>query len=117
MTTEGARATALLLVMSRPVPGREQDYDEWYTDRHLGDVLNAAGFRAAQRFRFVPSKLSRDPAAPYLAIYEVDAADREAAEKLLIEAANTPAMPISDALQPGSITWWFESVSDRVGST
>jgi len=104
----------MLLVLSKPAEGREDEYNAWYTRRHLADVLNAAGFRAAQRFRFVPSKLSRDPAAPYLALYEVDAADREQAEKLLLEAAGTPAMPISDALAPGSITWWFESISDRV---
>lgn len=107
-------ATALLVVLTEPVEGREDEYNDWYTGNHLADVLAAAGFKAAQRYKFVPSKLSRNPAAPYLAIYEVDAADREQAEKLLLETANTPAMPISDALGPRPITWWFESICDRV---
>lgn len=107
-------ATALLVVLTEPVEGREDEYNDWYTNDHLVDVLAAAGFRAAQRYQFVPSKLSRNPAAPYLAIYEVDAADREQAEKLLLETANTPAMPISDAMGPRPITWWFESICDRV---
>ncbi|HEY2834069.1 MAG TPA: hypothetical protein VGJ14_16695 [Sporichthyaceae bacterium] len=107
-------ATALLVVLTSPVEGREDEYNDWYTNDHLSDVLKAAGFTAAQRFRFTPSKLSRHPVAPYLAIYEVDAADREQAEKLLLETAMTPAMPISDALGPRPITWWFESLCDRV---
>ncbi|MGQ0623314.1 MAG: hypothetical protein ACT4PP_01465 [Sporichthyaceae bacterium] len=105
---------ALLVVLTNPVEGREDEYNDWYSKDHLPDVLKAAGFDAAQRFVFVESKLSRRPAAPYLAIYEVDADRREEAEKLLLEAAQTPAMPISDALGPRPITWWFESVCERV---
>ena len=104
---------ALLVVLTHPVEGREDEYNDWYTNEHLDDVLKAAGFAAAQRFKFVPSKLSRKPVEPYLAIYEVDADQREQAEKLLLQTANTPAMPISGALGP-AITWWFEAISDRV---
>jgi hypothetical protein len=107
-------ATALLVVLTNPVDGREDEYNTWYSDQHLDDVLAAAGFGAAQRFRFTPSKLSRSPAAQYLAIYEVDAEQRELAEQLLLKAANTEAMPISGAMAPQSITWWFESITDRV---
>ncbi|MGQ0631032.1 MAG: hypothetical protein ACT4P1_08305 [Sporichthyaceae bacterium] len=105
---------ALLVVLTNPVEGREDEYNDWYSNAHLADVLKAAGFEAAQRFAFVPSKLSRNPAAPYLAIYEVDADRREEAERLLLETATTPAMPISDALGPKPITWWFESICERV---
>jgi hypothetical protein len=107
-------ATALLVVLTNPVEGREEEYNEWYSGQHLDDVLTAAGFEAAQRFKFVPSKLSRRPSAQYLAIYEVDAEHRERAERLLLETATTDAMPISDALGPRPITWWFESIGDRV---
>jgi hypothetical protein len=111
---EKAMATTLLVVLTNPAEGREDEYNEWYTGQHLDDVLAAAGFRAAQRFKFVESKLSRRPVAPYLAIYEVDADQRERAEQLLLETANTDAMPISDAMAPRATTWWFEPISDRV---
>jgi hypothetical protein len=107
-------ASALLIVLSNPVDGREEEYNAWYTGQHLDDVLTAAGFEAAQRFRFVPSTLSRKPQAQYLAIYEVSAERREEAERLLLETATTPAMPISEALAPRPTTWWFESIGDRV---
>lgn len=107
-------ATALLVVLTHPVEGKEEEYHEWYSNDHLDDVLKAAGFDAAQRFEFKPTKLSRDAPRPFLAIYEVDADRREEAEALLLKTANTEAMPISDALGPKSITWWFESICDRV---
>lgn len=106
--------TSLLVVLTEPVDGRADEYNDWYSGRHLTDVLAAAGFSAAQRFQFVESKLSRRPAARYLAIYEVDAAQREKAEQLLLDSAGTEAMPISDAMAPRPITWWFESITDRV---
>jgi hypothetical protein len=107
-------ATALLVVLTHPIEGKEDEYNLWYSDQHLDDVLSAAGFAAARRFRFVPSKLSRKPIEPYLAIYEVDADRREECEALLLKTANTDAMPISDSLAQPAITWWFESISDRV---
>jgi hypothetical protein len=107
-------ATALLVVLTNPVEGREDEYNHWYSHEHLDDVLAAAGFDAARRYRFIPTKLSRKPAAPYLAIYEVDADRRDEAEALLLKTANTDAMPISDALAQPAITWWFESITDRV---
>lgn len=107
-------STALLVVLSNPVEGREDEYNAWYSDDHLTDVLAAAGFEAARRFAFRPTKLSRNAPKQYLAIYEVDAARREEAEKLLLETADTEAMPISEALEQPAITWWFESITDRV---
>lgn len=107
-------ATALLVVLTNPVEGQEDEYNRWYSDDHLDDVLTAAGFEAAQRYAFRPSKLSRNSPASYLAIYEVDADRREEAEALLLKSANTEAMPISDAMQPDATTWWFESITDRV---
>jgi hypothetical protein len=102
------------VVLTHPAEGEEDAYNRWYTGQHLDDVLSAAGFDSAQRFRFVPSKLSRKPVEPYLAIYEVDADRREECEALLLKTANTESMPISDALGLPAITWWFESVCDRV---
>lgn len=106
--------TSWLVVFTNPVEGREDEYNEWYTGRHLDDVLAAAGFSAAQRFKWVPSKLSRNAPHNYMAIYEIDDEHREQAEKALLEAAGTAAMPISDAMDKRPVTWWFTSITDRV---
>jgi hypothetical protein len=108
--------TLWLVVMTNPTEGREQEYNDWYSNEHLADVLAVEGFRAAQRFAFVESGLSKDAPKRYLAIYEVDEDARERAEELLLSTANTDAMPISRSMERGALTWWFQSITDRVES-
>jgi hypothetical protein len=103
-----------LVVLTNPVEGREDEYNEWYSGRHLEDVLAVEGFQAAQRFEWVPSKLSRNAPFKYLAIYEVDEEARERAERALLETAGGPGMPISEAMENGRATWWFSSITDWV---
>jgi hypothetical protein len=38
------RRKYILVVMSNPVPGREQEYNTWYDTQHLPDVLQNPGF-------------------------------------------------------------------------
>ena len=114
-----------LLVMSKPTPGAEKEFNAWYTGQHLSDVLALEGFTAAQRFRFVPTRISTREPAPYMAIYEVADGQREAAEAALLAALRghrhedgtvTGRMPLSDALDPELTTWWFESITPRVAA-
>jgi hypothetical protein len=117
-------ATYRLLVLSNPVEGREDEYNDWYTDRHLGDIVSLDGFVAAQRFRFVrPRRPGQEPEYRYLAIYEVEEGKLDAAHAALVEASadreqahlenRQPRVPGSDALGD-RVAWWFETVTDRV---
>jgi hypothetical protein len=67
----------VLVVMSNPVDGREDEYNEWYTNTHLPEVLAIPGFTAAQRFKL--SKSQRPGSTPsqwqYAAIYEMESDD------------------------------------------
>ncbi len=47
-------STYLLLVYTRPVPGREDEYHAWYDGIHLAEVLTVPGFVAARRFAVEP---------------------------------------------------------------
>lgn len=84
-----------LVVMSNPVEGREDEYNNWYTNQHLSDVLRLDGFTSARRF-----KLGEGHEAPhkYLALYNMECDDPGAVLAELTQKANTPAMPISDAM-------------------
>jgi hypothetical protein len=117
----------ILVVLSRPVPGREAEFNRWYTERHLADVLGLDGFVAARRYEFVPSRLSGSVDHPYMAIYEVEEGGRERAEKALLaalrenrdgpsEPGGTPRAPLTEALDPDLVTWWFAAITDRVES-
>jgi len=39
------------LVYSNPVPGMEDEFNEWYSSRHVHEILLVPGYLSAQRFR------------------------------------------------------------------
>jgi hypothetical protein len=66
-------ALGILLVLSNcKDPAREQEFNRWYEDVHIADILDVGAFHTAYRYE------SLDPAATkakYLAIYETDQLD------------------------------------------
>ncbi len=89
------------LVVSNPVAGREDEFNEWYDRQHLHDVLRVPGFVGARRFKV--SGESRLP-GNYVAIYELECADPGAVLASLNARAGTSDMPISPALDVANVT-------------
>ncbi|MBH30253.1 MAG: hypothetical protein CL520_08835 [Actinobacteria bacterium] len=86
----------VLLVFTSPVEGREDDYNAWYNDVHLGEVLTADGFVRAQRFKaseMMPSVTEHE----YVAIYEIEDLDPKDAMKSLNGASGSFTM--TDAIE------------------
>jgi len=101
------------VVLSNPVAGHEDEYNEWYTKQHLGDVLKVPGFVAAQRFK------AQDPENKlphkYMAIYEIDTNDVEKTLGELAGRAGSPAMPMSPAFDIATVSVTvFEPITGRV---
>ncbi len=110
-------ARFLQLVMTSPRPGREDEFNKWYSEEHLPDVLGVDGIIAAQRFEFVASNASADPPQRYLALYEVEAGDHEEAIAKLNAALSEPGrMRRSDSLDPDFRQWYFRPLGERVVS-
>ncbi|UCV23648.1 DUF4286 family protein [Ferribacterium limneticum] len=103
----------VLMVLSNPVAGKEDEYNEWYTNQHLADVLKVPGFKTAQRFTLIQD----DPTAnwKYLAIYEFETKDPASALAELTARAGSTDMVLSQAmdLQNYSVTPWV-AISDKV---
>ncbi|TQN62445.1 hypothetical protein FLX27_05915 [Agrobacterium tumefaciens] len=100
-----------LIVLTNPVEGREEEFNEWYSGRHLDDVLDLPGVVAAQRYRL--AALQRATASSpyrYLAIYEVDTDDLAATVAALRDRAGTDAMPISDSMAQDRYAYFFEPI-------
>lgn len=53
-------------------PSREEEFNDWYDNVHLPDVLKTPGFVAARRYI---TKEYRDGRGKYLAIYEIETDD------------------------------------------
>lgn len=82
-------------VLSRPIPGAEEEFNRWYDSTHMPEVLSLRCFVAGQRY--APA----DPSDPYLAIYDIEASDIDAIHEVL--RIGSSAMTISDALDPDSV--------------
>jgi hypothetical protein len=95
------------------MPGREAEYNDWYDNQHLGDVLKVPGFVAAQRFKL--ARPQSDLPGPYLALYEIEASDPQATLALLTRLGGTQEMVLSEALDLGSVsTTLFAALTERL---
>lgn len=86
-----------LVVMTGPKPGRDQEYNDWYNNQHLADVVAVPGFRSAQRFK-LSDAMGHEHRNGYLAIYEIDSDDPKAVLAEMFSRSGTPAMVLSEAL-------------------
>lgn len=89
-----------LVVLSNPVAGKEDEYNAWYTDIHIPDVVRCEGFTGGQRF-----KVGEGFDAPhkYMAIYEMETDDPAAVIAGMTAKAGTPALSISPALDADGV--------------
>src|SRR5664280_2187308 len=103
------------VVFTNAVEGQEDEYNDWYNDQHLPDVLNVEGFVAAQRFRLSDTDAGQEFPHRYLALYEVETDDLDKVTLALSEAGDSGVMMISEALdRPGAIAKFFTPITDRV---
>ncbi|HZU47311.1 MAG TPA: hypothetical protein VFA16_08695 [Mycobacterium sp.] len=82
----------VLYVESRPSsPDRDAEYNTWYDDVHLSELMALDGFVAARRLRPVADD------GPYVALYEIEGDDLQAIlDNMLAHAGD---LHLSDALQ------------------
>lgn len=81
-----------MMVLSNPVGDRDEEFNRWYDDVHLGDVFKVPGVIGAERYRFRSGNDWK-----YLAIYELECEDPAAVEQELLARAGSDAMQLSDA--------------------
>ena len=107
-------ARYLFVVNSNPAEGREQEYNDWYSNRHLADLLALPGVVATRRFVLNDVQLSAAPQLfKYLALYEIETDDLQDFIGQLLSRSGTESMPISTALsRTTSAILWKELNSD-----
>src|ERR1700730_15035718 len=85
-------AKGIIHVETRPsAPDREQEYNTWYDEVHIPELLALDGFVSARRLR------PDDGEGPYLALYEIEGDDLQAILNNM--ASNAGQLHMSDALQ------------------
>ena len=87
-----------LLVLAAGKSGREDEFLNWYDDRHLEDVLRVPGVVHAQRLEvqriLAPMTV---PAWTTVAVFDLECEDPQTVLDGIKERLNTAEMPFSDA--------------------
>ena len=99
---------SILVVLSRALPGREEEMSDWYTNVHLRNALRYRGSLAVQRFTAAEDQPGPLPAGwpwQYLALYEAYSA--ELFTQAHRDAADTVWMHISEAFDASMINDFY----------
>jgi hypothetical protein len=101
------------VVVTRAVEGRTQEFERWYDEQHLSDVVALPGVVSAKRYKMVSTSALGMEAPPWdsLAIYEIDAEDPQTVLQSMVKHANTDKMPLSDAMSGVVLQYLVKQVS------
>jgi hypothetical protein len=103
-----------MLVFSEPFDGRDDEFDEWYTGRHLADICALPGFTMAQRFKLHSVSMGKT-LNRYLAIYDMESDDPDGVIEAMFAARDTEVMPIHPAFNLDATTvMLYEEASGMV---
>lgn len=103
-----------LVALTRPLPGREDDYHDWYQNVHLPELVNLFKMKGAQRYKLVAKLMGADE-NEFLAIYDVECDDPFALLGEMGQAAGSGRMTQSDASDAGTTyTALFQEYDERV---
>jgi hypothetical protein len=93
-----------LIALANPVAGKEQEFNEWYSNVHIPDVTSLPGVKSGKRFR-----ITRDKPWKYVAEYEIESDDIAKWEADATEALKK--MVMSDSLDFNTlVTLYMEPV-------
>jgi hypothetical protein len=88
------------VILTQAVQGMQDEFERWYDEVHLKDVLKVPGIVSAKRYRIVRLQ-AEDLGAPLwcsLAVYEMETDDPDQVLARIRALAGTEAMPLTDAL-------------------
>jgi hypothetical protein len=103
------------VVMSNPLPGRDAEYNEWYTHQHLADVMAVPGFVSARRFVLADNAAEGAPKQRYLALYNMYTDEPEKVLATLVNLVESGKMHISEAMNmEDTVTVLYRSISEEV---
>ena len=72
----------MVVVLTEPTEGNEKEFNDYYENVHLEEVIETTGWSSAQRFELSDEVGAKCP-LPYLALYEAEADNpKEVIEKL-----------------------------------
>ncbi len=112
--------SGLLLVFSNPTsPGVVDEFNQWYSETHVHELLRVAGVVGATRY-----ELDEDQMLPgddangrhFLAVYEIEAKDLKTVRDAVNASSGGRSHSPAIELDPLPKLMIFRQLGDRVGS-
>ncbi len=101
-----------MVVFSNAVEGKDKDFNDWYQNTHLKQIVSIKPFLAAQRFRFHTSIVPGGPDPKrYMAIYDIETDDIGAA---LAEMNQAGGGGLPDSMDKNIIGAVYEEFGEAV---
>lgn len=99
-----------MLVYSNALEGKDDAFNRWYDEIHLGEVIQMSKAVAATRYRLSDDQAAEVDGFWYLAIYEFEVGAKEAFDSLM---AATGKMDMGDSLGETKIAF-YDEITARV---
>lgn len=107
-----------LIVLINAIEGREDEFNDWFSNQHMHDSLKVPGMKTAQRFELTDDQW---PEASrqwrYMTLYDVETDDVAGVIAELRRRGGTPEMPSTDTIQPPVYIHVYEPITDFVESS
>jgi hypothetical protein len=104
-----------MVVFTNAVEGKDKEFNDWYQNTHLKQIVSIKSFVQAQRFRFhtniVPG--GANPAR-YMAVYDIETDDIGAALGAMNDLAASGRMPLPDSMGQPIVGAVYEEFGEAV---
>jgi hypothetical protein len=107
----------ILIVYSNAADGKHEEFNAWYNEVHLPDVLALPNFTSARRFKLIDFKLDEEaptPAHQYVAYYHLRCDDPDQALGDLRDRVLTGRMLMSETMAADFQAVAYEAVSEHM---
>ena len=102
-----------MLVFTNPLAGREAEFNKWYDEIHIPEVLAVKGFTAAQRYVGTTDSPAEVPPGPrpYMAVYEIEGDVNDAFQNMM---AAVSSFNMGDSLDnESSVIHFYSPIGER----
>jgi hypothetical protein len=105
------------VVLTSAKPGQLEEFERWYDNQHLHDLMALPEIKSAKRYRLNAAVTDTVGAAPWnsLAIYEIEADDPLPVVRKISALAGSAAMPMTDAISDSRLRIIGELVNTLPG--
>lgn len=116
----------LVIVLSNAAPGREDEFNEWYTNEHIPHVVDRMpGYESGQRYELAADQLMAGQ-FKYLAVYRIPEDKLAEAQKAIADqrveraaaeaAGREPMITTSSAMADPHFVWLYSPITEEYRS-